>query len=235
MIEYQEKLRNQASQLSLAEERERRRIATNLHDNIIQGLALSMIKLDILRETGESRGNRLLEEISRTLRHTIEDMRDMTFDISSPTLYRFGLSAAVDELMDDLLCRRHSIEYEFCDDEQEKPLDDDVRVLLFQSIRELLVNVIKHAGARKVRVLMERLGDSACITVQDDGVGFDADETHLKIHRAGGFGLFNIRERLDYIGGGMEIRSQPDEGSEFVLIAPLKNTVAQGKGIENGA
>ena len=143
MLEYQQKLRRQASQLSLAEERERRRIATNLHDNVIQGLALSMIKLDLLRESDNKLNNKFLDDISEMLSGAIEDMRDLTFDISSPTLYKFGLSAAIDELLDDLIFRRHSIEYQFHDDQKEKLLDEDVIVLLFQSVRELLVNVIR--------------------------------------------------------------------------------------------
>ncbi|MCD6394119.1 MAG: PAS domain S-box protein [Planctomycetes bacterium] len=222
MLEYQKRLRTQASQLSLAEERERRRIATDLHDNVIQGLALSMIKLDLFRESSNLAGNNLFDEATQTLSQAIEDMRNMTFDISSPTLYKLGLSAAVDELADDLICRQHSIDYEFYDDQQEKPLDDDVRVLLFQSIRELFINVIKHAAAGKVSVCIERVGESVCTIVSDDGVGFDVDHTDLTMRRTGGFGLFNIRERLDYIGGSMEIQSLPGQGSTFVLIAPLK-------------
>jgi len=222
MLEYQKRLRTQASQLSLAEERERRRIATELHDNVIQSLALSMIKLDLLRESSEGIDEALFSEVSGTLSQAIEDMRNMTFDISSPTLYKLGLSAAVDELADDLLCRQHSIDYEFHDDQQKKPLDDDVAVLLFQSIRELFVNIIKHAEAHKVTVCIERVGESVSTIVSDDGAGFDVDHTDLTMHRTGGFGLFNIRERLDYIGGSMEIQSLPGQGSTFVLIAPLK-------------
>lgn len=229
MLEYQQKLRSQASQLSLAEERQRRRIATDIHDNVIQGLALSMIKLDLLRESSDLAGNTLFGEVTQTLSQAIDDMRNMTFDISSPTLYKLGLSVAVDELADDLICRQHSIEYEFYDDQQEKPLDDDVRVLLFQSIRELFVNLIKHAEAHKVSICIERIGQSVCTTVSDDGVGFDVDHTDLTMHRTGGFGLFNIRERLDYIGGSMEIQSLPGQGSTFVLIAPLKNTLQGNK------
>ena len=222
MLEYQKRLRTQASQLSLTEERERRRIATDLHDNVIQGLALSMIKLGLLRESSEGIDEALFSEVSETLDRAIEDMRNMTFDISSPTLYKLGLSAAVDELLDDMVCRQHSIDYEFYDDQQKKPLDDDVLVLLFQSVRELLINVIKHAEAQKVTVNIERVGESVCTIVSDDGVGFDVDHTDLTMHRMGGFGLFNIRERLDYIGGSMEIKSLPGQGSTFVLIAPLQ-------------
>lgn len=225
MLEYQQKLRRQASQLSLAEERERRRIATDLHDNVIQSLALSMIKLDLLCDSDNMRNDKLLGEISNTLRNAIEDMRNMTFDISSPTLYKFGLSTAIDELLDDLIYRRYSIEYEFYDDNEQKPLDEDVRVLLFQSVRELLINVIKHADADKVDVRIEKEGSTVRVEVTDDGAGFDVEDNKLDIHRSGGFGLFNIRERLDYIGGAMEIQSQPGKGSRFVLIAPLKTGI----------
>ncbi len=188
MLEYQQRLRSQASQLSLVEERERRRIATDLHDNVIQGLALSMIKLDLLRESSEGIDEAQFGEVTETLSQAIEDMRNMTFDISSPTLYKLGLPAAVDELADDLICRQHSIDYEFYDDQQEKPLDDDVRVLLFQSIRELFANVIKHAEAHKVSVCIEKVGESVCTIISDDGVGFDVGHADLAIHRTGASG-----------------------------------------------
>ncbi|MBE0534475.1 MAG: PAS domain S-box protein [Phycisphaerae bacterium] len=222
MMDYQQKLRRQAAELVLAEERERRRLAIALHDNIIQDLAISMLRVEMLKETAQSIDRTLLNDFVRTLSKVIDETRTMTFDISSPTLYRLGLAAAVDELLDDFLRSRHGIEYVFWNDDQDKPLDHDVRVLMFQSVRELLINVVKHAEAEEVAVRIERREETMRLTVADNGKGFDVDHTDLAMHRSGGFGLFSIRERLDYIGGRMEIHSEPGKGSRFVLIAPLK-------------
>lgn len=222
MFEYQQKLRRQAAQLVLAEERERRRLAAALHDTIIQDLAISMLRVEMLRESARSLDRKLLDDFAQTLSKVIDETRSMTFDISSPTLYRLGLAAAVDELLEDFLQVRHGIDYTFSQDKEDKPLDHDVRVLMFQSVRELLVNVVKHAKAHKVDVSIERQGAMIRLTVADDGRGFDVDHADLTMHRTGGFGLFSIRERLDYVGGRMEIHSESGKGSRFTLYAPLK-------------
>ena len=86
----------------------------------------------------------------------------------------------------------------------------------------LIFLVATDANADKVNVSIEKEGSTVKIAVTDDGAGFDVEDKKLDIHRSGGFGLFNIRERLDYIGGCMEIQSQPGKGSRFTLIAPLK-------------
>ena len=101
-------------------------------------------------------------------------------------------------------------------------MDDNVRTLLFQAVRELLINVIKHAKAKNVEVAVQKKNDNIQISISDDGIGFDTKEVK-SIQRNGGFGLFSIRERIDYIGGTFEIYSRPGSGSRFVLTAPLKS------------
>ena len=230
MLIYQEKLRYLASQLSLAEESQRRQIAANLHDVVNQGLALSMIKLQSLRKSAHSADAQLLDMVCETISHIIENVHGLTFDLSSPTLYKFGLEAAICELLEEQFRQSHEITYKFSDDKTLKPLGDNIRVLLFQSIRELLTNIIKHAGAGRVLVAVEKNGDNIQITVSDDGVGFDVDHIEPLTHKAGGFGLFNIQERLDYVGGSLDIQSQPGNGSRFVLSAPLKTETEFTKG-----
>jgi signal transduction histidine kinase len=117
---------------------------------------------------------------------------------------------------------RYGIPSEFKDDKQPKPLDDDVRVLLFQAVRELLVNVVKHAQAQSVKVATRRDDGGIQIIVEDDGVGFDAFPIGSQWSRTGGFGLFSIRERLDYLGGQLKVKSEPGHGTRVTLVAPLK-------------
>jgi signal transduction histidine kinase len=219
---YQERLRSLASQLSLVEERERRRLATALHDRIAQTLALSKMKLGALQEPVSSTDlAQSLDEIYRLIEQTIQDTRSLIFEISSPILYHFGLEAAVEWLTEQTQ-KQHGIPSEFRDDRQPKPLDEDVRILLFQAVRELLVNVAKHAQAQSVKVAIRRDGSDIQIIVEDDGVGFDAFPIGSHWSEIKGFGLFSIRERLDHLGGQLKIKSEPGHGTQVTLVAPLK-------------
>jgi PAS domain S-box-containing protein len=222
LITYQNNLRSLASKLVLTEERHRQQIAANLHDNISQALALSVNQLRRLRESVASEDAETLDEICLTIEETGQSVRDLTFDLASPLLYKLGLMAAISEILDEQLRSRHGIACKFSDDKKDKPLDDNVRVLLFQAVRELLINVVKHAKAHKVEIAIQRENDNIQIIISDDGVGFDTQKAETAIQRSGGFGLFNIRERLDYSGGSFEMYSQPGSGSRFVLTAPIK-------------
>jgi PAS domain S-box-containing protein len=219
---YQERLRSLASQLSLVEEQERRRLATALHDRIAQTLALSKIKLGVLQEPQSSTDlAQPLNEICKLLEQAIQDTRSLIFEISSPILYNFGLEAAVEWLTEQTQ-KRHGILSEFRDDRQPKPLDEDVRVLLFQAVRELLINVAKHAQAQSVKVAIRRDDNDIQIIIEDDGVGFDTFPIGSHWSEIKGFGLFSIRERLDYLGGQLKIKSEPGHGTQVTLVAPLK-------------
>ena len=232
---YQKKLKALASELSLAEERERRRMAAGLHDHACQNLVLSNMKLQGLRSALPAGPAQAIESVCHTLKETIAGIRDLTFDLSSPTLYKFGLSAALEELLKDKLRDEYDIHYQFTDDGKVKPLSQDVLVLLFQSVRELLINVIKHAQAHEVTLDIQRWKDSIQIVLVDDGIGFDVEEIVSIPSQHRSVGLFNIRERLDYIGGRLDMDSQPGRGSRFVLIAPLTTEVSQAKESHDGS
>ncbi|HEY6837995.1 MAG TPA: PAS domain S-box protein, partial [Geobacteraceae bacterium] len=164
IVAYQEELRFLASEISLVEERERRRLATVLHDEIGQTLALARIKLGVLRAAGSAEERkREADEIERLLGQAIKVSRSVTFDLSPPILYELGFEAAVQSL-----CERfgdeHRIGIEFATDAEPKPLGDDARAFLFQSVRELLVNIIKHARASTARVSSRREHDTIVVT-----------------------------------------------------------------------
>jgi signal transduction histidine kinase len=108
------------------------------------------------------------------------------------------------------------------DDGSLKPLDDDIRVLLFRNVRELLINVVKHAQANKVRVSVRKVKDNIRVDVEDDGVGFDPFEVMSMAAKKAEFGLFSVRERLEQLGGMIEINSKPGRGSKITMKAPLK-------------
>jgi PAS domain S-box-containing protein len=229
LIAYQAQLRSLASELSLAEERQRRHIATELHDQISQTLALSKINLQSLGQSAGLTNDSMFTEVIKSIKETIEQVRSLTFDLSSPTLYKFGLEKAIDELLDDYI-KKMGVSYILNVDASDKPLEQDIMVLLFQSVRELLINIVKHAQAQKVIVTIDRDGYNIRITVRDDGVGFEAEQFESYEQRTGRFGLFNIQERLSYINGSFKIDSHPGEGSRITLTAPLKIKTDSAKG-----
>ena len=220
---YQRELRSLAAALVLAEERERRRIATELHDHIGQDLALTQVRLGALRAALSST-ERVdeLDQVRQVIDQTLQDVRSLTFELSPPILYELGLEAAVESLAERFQ-KQHGLVVEVEDDGQPKPLEEEVRVVLFRAVRELLVNVVKHAGVRQARVILRREGKVIRLAVEDDGVGFDLaepEEPRIQSHK---FGLFSIRERLDLLGGSFRVEAASDQGTRVELVAPLRH------------
>jgi PAS domain S-box-containing protein len=219
---YQQRLRSLASELSLAEERLRRRIAAELHDHIAQNLAISKIKLESLKSDAKPGLAKSFKEVINLISQTIDASRSLTFEISPPVLYELGFEAAVGWLVRQTR-QRFGLDVEFINDEKPKPLNADIRILLFQAVRELLVNVVKHAKAKKAKVYARAVDDNIQVTVEDNGVGFDITALNpAKDFTKGGFGLFNIRERLDQIGGSVIIQSGRKKGTRIIMTAPIE-------------
>lgn len=231
LLSKQKQLRSLASELSLAEERERRRIAVILHDSIGQTLALSKIKLGELRELSSSTDiSAILEQIYKLIEEAIQETRSLTVELSPPVLYELGFEAAMEWLTEHVQ-DKYGILCDFISDRQPKPLDEDVRVILFQATRELMLNVVKHAKASNVKVSFCRIRNQVRIIVEDDGVGFDPVKIGMRANRARRFGLFSIRERLDYHSGNLQMESNPDQGTRVTIDVPLKHDRKTTKGI----
>ncbi len=221
--QYQENLRHLASELSLTEERERRRLAEFLHDDIGQTLALAKIKLGGLRQALASDPMaKQVSEVKEFLEKAIQSTRDLTFELSLPILYEMGLEEAVEWLAEQFQ-RQYGLIITVSHDFHPKPLAEGARVLLFRLVRELLTNVVKHAEANRVEISFQRQADYLNICLQDNGIGFDAAQG-ISIPRAGGgFGLFSVRERLSHLGGRMKVRSAKDKGTQITIIVPLQD------------
>ena len=229
LLAYQKRLRDLASEMSLTEERERKRLAIELHDQVTQNLVLFKIKLgELCKKDMPAELIKPLDEIYKHLDQIVGDMRSLTFDLGSPTLYELGLEAAVREYLNEELQQKHGIKTEFEDDAQPKPLDEDVCALLYRAVRELLINVAKHAQAQRVKVSICKSNNKIRINAIDDGVGFKPPTEGFASNKTAGFGLFSIRERLSYLGGSVEIESKPGEGTRVTLVAPIK----RGKNVE---
>ncbi|MCK5185577.1 MAG: PAS domain S-box protein, partial [Deltaproteobacteria bacterium] len=222
--DYQNQLRSLTSQLTLTEERARRRIATDLHDRIGQALAMSKIKLGSLRESASSIGlDGDVDKIRDLIEQTIQDTRSLIFDICPPLLYELGFEKAVEWLLENIQ-EQHGINVLFEDDGIPKPLDDDIRVLLYQTVRELLMNVVKHAQAKKVMVSFKGNRGHVKISVEDDGIGFDPSKISSREGKPEGFGLFRIVERLHYLGGEIQFESKPHHGTKISMVVPTEQS-----------
>ena len=217
------KLRSLASELSLAEEKERRRIAVGLHDDIGQNLYASKMKLEWLFGTvspDDLDGS--IKEVIENIDQTIHHIRTMTFELSPPVLYELGFGPALKSLTDHFT-EQFGISSFYENDNHPKPLSIDVQVLLYQSVRELLTNIVKHARAHMVEVSVRRDVHNIRIDVNDDGLGFNTSQVSSNIGADSKFGLFNIRERLVFLGGRLDIKSTEGQGTRVSLVTPLQN------------
>jgi len=223
--EYQRRLRELASQISLAEEKERRRIAGGLHDRAIQMLALSQIKLGALRNSleGDEHRTRLIDEVRDLVDQSIHDTRSLVFELSPPVLHELGFEAAVESLA-ELVEDEHALPCEVKSSGMPIRMAADVEISLFQAVREALINTVKHARATRALVTLDWRGsEGVAVCVEDDGTGFDVGEVETRRSRAGGFGLFSIRERLDVLGGRAEVISTRGYGTRVRLEMPLQS------------
>jgi PAS domain S-box-containing protein len=222
LLDYQNRLRELAMELTLAEERERRRIAVGVHDRIGQRLAMAKLTLQSLQtSTLETNTARALEEVCKDVDKVLEDAHALTFELSNPILYEVGFEPAVESWLFQQVRDRQGIECTFEAQECRAGLDKETRVVLFDIVRELLTNVIKHAKARHVNVGIRCLEGTVHVSVGDDGIGFQPPRTGTHVSESGGFGLFNIREKLDYLGGSITMESAPGEGTRVVVVVPL--------------
>ena len=218
---YKEQLHSLASELSLTEERERRRLAAVLHDHIAQLLVLAKGKFEKMQESTLYRSvAKPMEEIRRLIEESIRYTRTLVFELSPPILYDLGFEPAMEWLAEQM--EQHGLVVSVEDDDQPKPLDNEARVMLFRAVRELLFNVLKHAQANCATVSMLRDGEHLRVIVEDHGVGFAPDKLGAAPGKIEGFGLFSIRERLNYFGGKMEIESTPGEVTRVILSLPLQ-------------
>lgn len=219
---YQAQLRSLASELSLAEDRERRRLAMELHDGLGQALSMAHVKLELLGEVQmATESAEMLEEARQLIDQAIGDTRSLTFELSSPILHQVGFVPALQQLCEDMATQyggRFFVE----EDEYPKPLSSERRMVLFRCVRELLINVAKHADADEAKVSVTTHGNRLRIAVEDDGVGFATSQIGRGLTPSGGFGLFNINEYLSHLGGSMQIHSAPAHGTRVLVEAPLQ-------------
>jgi PAS domain S-box-containing protein len=222
-------LRALAAELTQSEERERRRIGQILHDDLQQLLVAARLRLEAVRERKEAGAvSGDLLRIEGLISESNAVARGLSHELSPTVLHELGLAAGL-RWLGRWMHEKHGLVVRVDANVSAESLEHDVKVLLFQSVRELLFNVIKHAGVKRASVRMSVGTDGQLeILVSDRGRGIDPAQAREGRIASMGFGLFGIRERLAFVGGKMEVESKPGGGARFRLVVPLpgESTVA---------
>lgn len=230
---YQGKLQDLVSQLTLSEEEERKRLAVELHDSICQTLAFMKMKVDLELSTPVSLAtNAFLTEFQKNLIDVIHEAKSLTNNLGTPMLHEYGLKNAIEQWMATEIRDKHGIEVLVTDDQASLPLSEETQALLFRAVRELSVNVVKHALAKHITVSLRRKDAWAVVRLSDDGVGFEVAEHLQGEGQMQGYGLFSIKERIDHLGGAFEIQSDIGQGTRVVMKVPLLQSDNAVNGVE---
>lgn len=229
--DYQARLKTLAAQLAISEEKDRHVIATHLHDQVGHALALARMQLDAAYQlSNEPEIKEQLTVVSDTLLQVLEDNQLLMLELGSPGLHGTGLPSAISDWLDGQIANHHNLRTQVIDnlpDGRLKTLGPDVGAILYRNVRELVVNVVKHAQAKRVTVRLEERDANVRIVVEDDGVGFDYGAARIMGNKTGGFGLFSIEELVADLGGNLKIVSKPGKGCSAILSMPLDTGIQQ--------
>ena len=226
-------LRALAGKLTMAEQAERRRVAKVLHDGIQQYMAAAKLHLSGLeRKIEDPQLSGLASKIEETIGTCIQMARSLSADLSPPALYRGGLISGL-RWLSGRMQERHGFRVTFKSELESVSLPEDIVLLVFESVRELLFNSVKHSGMSEAQVRLEKIEENKlCLYVQDNGNGFDPSEICASENMQQGVGLFSIQERINLIGGEFEIKSKSGHGSRFNIFLPYEEETGPGSADE---
>jgi signal transduction histidine kinase len=175
----------------------------------------------IASSTFDDSNQKRLQLIASILEQTVQDVRTLTFELSPPVLYELGLKDALEWLAEEFQ-KKYSLKIKSASDECPKGTTPAFLALIFRTIRELLVNVARHAHADTAEVEVRCKGKDVRITVMDNGCGIKGEGREDREKTKGSFGLFSVRERIINVGGTVEIDSQNDIGTTITILIPIK-------------
>jgi len=214
------RLRALATDLTVAEQTERRRLAMELHDYLAQLLVVSRMKVaQLLTQDHDSEVRKTLQGVDQLLHQSLDYTRSLVSELTPQALYESGLGAAI-RWLGDQMRRQAVLNVEIDIDAPELRLPEADAVLLFHSIRELLFNVLKHGKINRASVSMQYTQNVLSITVSDQGCGFDV--LRLSEDHSDRFGLLSIRERMTALGGRFDLHSVPGKGTVASLRLPVR-------------
>ena len=221
LTESQKRLRVLAAALNVTEQRERQRLAADLHDYLGQLLALTRIKLGLAKQQPMPPPlAKIITDVEEVTNKAIVYTRTLISQLSPPALSASGLPMALQWLTEQM--QQHDLSVSLQVKTKIPTIPEDQALLLFQSVRELLFNCVKHAESHEATITLEQVDESLYIQIADRGVGFDlASPTKKECSPTSGFGLLSIRERMLSLGGHFELASSPGNGTTAMLVLPL--------------
>jgi len=226
-VDAERQVRTVASSLTAGDQVERHRISRILHDELQQNIFAVKMQLTFLSEAIERNdleGLKVdLRQLDDWLAEAIATTRQVSIDLSPPVLHGEGLAEAIIWLASQMK-EQYGLDVSAHTNGVQAAFEDDIRVLVFQSVRELLFNVVKHSGVLKARLTFEQMNGKAYITVSDDGKGFDS-QAMMEDWKAA-HGLLRMRDRLFLLGCNLEVKSEPDNGTQITIEAPVKDMMA---------
>lgn len=234
LVQSQERLRILATELNLAEQRERQRLAIELHDHLQQTLVLGKLKIGQGKRTAQSHPPSLevLQQMDDLLSEALQYTKSLVADLSPPVLRDHGLVAGFRWLRDYMTKHGLMVTVDVRS-ERELNLPHNQTLLLFQCVRELLLNAAKHAGTGQATLTIDQHSHRLEIAVRDEGEGFDVESVVTGEETPGEsleslsskFGLFSIRERMRALGGWLNIQSIRGKGTTATIALPLADDV----------
>ncbi len=218
-------LRRLAAELNEAEHRERKRLARLLHDNLQQLLVAARFRLQVVLSGDQSEREKHVQHMDQLLQECAATSRNLMQELSPPIL-QMGTLTEILEWLGTWCAEKHGLMTTVETDDDIPPVPEHIRVFVFQAVREMLFNVVKHSGAKQACVDIFARSGTLLVQVQDGGNGFDPQILDAHLLHPEGFGLFHIRERLEALGGRLEFRAAPGDGARFRIVLPI----AEGDG-----
>ncbi len=224
-----DQLRGLAVQLGETEQRERRRLAQVLHDHIQQLIVAARMQVSwIEHDNDPERLRTTVQAVDAILHEALEASRSLAIDLSPPVLQETGLVGALSWLASRMK-ERNQFTVNLRAGNNAEPETEQVRFLIFECARELLLNVMKHAGVREADLSLVRVRDDRLtLVVRDKGKGFDPGELTARSYSNPSFGLFNIQQRLSHVGGSVEIDAAPGRGTRVSVVVPADGAQSEG-------
>ncbi|MDZ7738556.1 MAG: PAS domain S-box protein [Bacteroidales bacterium] len=217
---YQRSLQDLTIELTLSEEKQRREMAANIHDNLSQSLVIARMKLSGLKtDSGSGVVDDTIKTVIRHLSEALESSRNITYDLSPPVLYELGLKEAVLWLAGKT-GSEYNLQVETSLNIGDISFSDDVLILIFRTVRELVFNVVKHAQASMIKIDMNVKEGKLYLKISDNGAGFEPDSFGQR-RKNKGFGLFKVKERMNNLNGGLSIDTAPGKGTRVEFFLPV--------------
>lgn len=219
ILEYQRKLKRLNLDLTKVEESERRNIAMNLHDGLGQTISIAHIKLSSLLNASVSEPvEKVIKETIELIYNAIQESRTLTYDLSPPILFELGLVAALEWRIEQVK-EKFNMTTQFVCDDFKMPFPNEINILLYRIINELVLNVIKHAEAKEIKLEIYHDPKNIYFSISDNGKGYSYPPKK-QLSKQSGLGLFSINERLESIKGQLQVESVLLKGTKTTIIIP---------------